>query len=213
MPQGPRLCSRLQQRHRRGQRAKAGRLVPTATREAWRGRGPCPAPALRAAPVLGGAAPAVALGFARGSLEVARVNQRWWALSPLCAAGLAPYPAWRAHGAWAGSQLSAVFRSLGGLLTLKIRYKGKSFRWHRKRGALLLRFGHSHVVCCYLQPGLRWRRFGRMKILLYGTSANELRQDARRICAWRAPNIYHGRGLRLSRQRLCRKAGKVSLYR
>jgi ribosomal protein L6P/L9E len=52
-----------------------------------------------------------------------------------------------------------------------------------------------------------------MKILLYGTSANELRQDARRICAWRAPNIYLGRGLRLSRQRLCRKAGKVSLYR
>jgi hypothetical protein len=33
------------------------------------------------------------------------------------------------------------------------------------------------------------------------------------VVAWREPNRYHSRGLRLSRQRIVRKAGKVSAYR
>ena len=47
----------------------------------------------------------------------------------------------RVLGLWGG-----VWRALGGLCRLKLRYKGKSFKWHRRRGALLLRFGHSHLV-------------------------------------------------------------------
>ena len=44
--------------------------------------------------------------------------------------------------------LSAALRGLTGLVSLKLRFKGKSFRWHRRRGALVLRFGHSHLVAC-----------------------------------------------------------------
>lgn len=33
------------------------------------------------------------------------------------------------------------------------------------------------------------------------------------VVQWREPNRYHSRGLRLSRQIITRKAGKVSAYR
>lgn len=44
---------------------------------------------------------------------------------------------------------------LGGLHVVKMRYKGKSFRWHRRRGSLLLRFGHSHLVALRAWLGVR----------------------------------------------------------
>jgi hypothetical protein len=42
--------------------------------------------------------------------------------------------------------LASVLRGLGGLCVLKLRFKGKSFKWHRRFSTLTLRFGHSHVV-------------------------------------------------------------------
>jgi len=75
-----------------------------------------------------------------------------------------------------------LLRGLGGLSRLKLRYKGKSFKWHRRGGALLLRFGHSHLVALSPLPGLRWRRFGRMKIVLYGSNWWDLVDFARTIC-------------------------------
>lgn len=63
-----------------------------------------------------------------------------------------------------------VCRGLGGLCRLKLRYKGKSFKWHHRRGALMLRFGHSHLVAVRAYPGVRWRRQGRMKILIFGSN-------------------------------------------
>ena len=106
-----------------------------------------------------------------------------------------------------------LLRGLGGLFRLKLRYKGKSFKWHRKRGALVLRFGHAHLVALRPFPGIRWRRQGRMRALLYGASRTELVTFAQMVCWWRPMNVYHGRGLRLRRQVVLRKAGKVSAYR
>ena len=48
-----------------------------------------------------------------------------------------------------------LLRGLGGVSRLKLRYKGKSFKWHRRKGALLLRFGHSHLVALSPLPGVR----------------------------------------------------------
>jgi len=50
---------------------------------------------------------------------------------------------------------STVTRGVGGLFRMKLRYKGKSFKWHRRRGALMLRFGHSHLVTISATPGVR----------------------------------------------------------
>ena len=52
-----------------------------------------------------------------------------------------------------------------------------------------------------------------MKMLLFGSNLWQLRHFAAAAIAWRPMNVYHGRGLRLSRQRVLRKAGKVSAYR
>jgi hypothetical protein len=191
------------------------RLVPALRREAWRGRvRPSMLRPLTAVPAPGAGA---VVGHASRVVQVYRHRGRWALALPqhgrpsrapaavACTRAGAPPRVW----AWS----AALFRGLGGLRTLKLRFKGKSFRWHRRRGALMLRFGHSHLVVCRFPPAIRWRRLGRMKLLLYGTCALELRRVARRACAWRLPNMYHSRGLRLARQRLYRKGGKVSAYR
>lgn len=63
-----------------------------------------------------------------------------------------------------------MLRGIGGVTRVKLRFKGKSFKWHRRNGALMLRFGHSHLVALTPYPGVRWRRFGRMKIVLFGSN-------------------------------------------
>lgn len=57
----------------------------------------------------------------------------------------------RSQSSW----LRSALRGLGCLVSLKLRFKGKSFRWHRRRGALVLRFGHSHLVACRPPLGTR----------------------------------------------------------
>jgi ribosomal protein L6P/L9E len=52
-----------------------------------------------------------------------------------------------------------------------------------------------------------------MKIIFYGSNHYELSLYLTTITSWRPMNVYHGRGLRLARQRVMRKAGKVSAYR
>jgi hypothetical protein len=52
-------------------------------------------------------------------------------------------------------EVRVALRGLGGLSCLKLRYKGKSFRWHRRKGALVLRFGYAHLVRLAALPGLR----------------------------------------------------------
>ena len=57
----------------------------------------------------------------------------------------------RSQAAW----FRFALRGLSCLVSLKLRFKGKSFRWHRRRSSLVLRFGHSHLVAC--QPPLGTR--------------------------------------------------------
>lgn len=99
------------------------------------------------------------------------------------------------------------------MVSLKLKFKGKSFRWHRRRGGLVLRFGHSHLVTCTPPKNTRWRKSGKTKLLFFNSNIALLKSFLRSVVAWREPNRYHSRGLRLSRQRIMRKAGKVSAYR
>jgi hypothetical protein len=52
-----------------------------------------------------------------------------------------------------------------------------------------------------------------MKIIFYGSNLYSLRFFLATLVSWRPMNIYHGRGLRLARQCVIRKSGKVSAYR
>ena len=96
---------------------------------------------------------------------------------------------------------------------IKIRYKGKSYKWYRRGGALILRFGYSHVVSMRIPSTVFSKKAGRMKLIFFGTSRYELRRFLATSIAWRPMNIYNGRGLRFARQLVRRKAGKVSAYR
>jgi len=98
-------------------------------------------------------------------------------------------------------------------LFIKIRYKGKSYKWYRRGGALILRFGYSHIVSMRIPSTVFSKKAGRMKLIFFGTSRYELRRFLATSIAWRPMNIYNGRGLRFARQLVRRKAGKVSAYR
>ena len=52
-----------------------------------------------------------------------------------------------------------------------------------------------------------------MRLALFGPCWADLRAYAGAVCRWRPMNVYHGRGLRVARQCVLRKAGKVSTYR
>lgn len=109
------------------------------------------------------------------------------------------------------------FNSLMGFIdkrvAFRLRYKGKSFRWHRKLKSVLLRFGHSHVVLVKPLTNIKWRKHGRMKMIFFGTNLWSLKHFLQKLIKWRVMNIYHGRGLRLAQQKVLRKSGKVSAYR
>jgi hypothetical protein len=132
------------------------------------------------------------------------------AFNVACPLGTAPA---LQHTAASVSRQSALWQPLLGWFFLKFKYKGKSFRWHRRKLSLVLKFGASHLVALPLPFFVKSRRSGKMKLLLFGSSRFQLRSFASRAIAWRPVNIYNARGLRLARQRVCRKHGKVSAFR
>ena len=50
-------------------------------------------------------------------------------------------------------------------------------------------------------------------MIFFHSNLTVLRNFLLSVVGWREPNRYHSRGLRLSRQAITRKAGKVSAYR
>jgi large subunit ribosomal protein L6 len=94
-----------------------------------------------------------------------------------------------------------------------LRLRGKSFRWGRRGGTLLLRLGYSHAVAAFAPLGTSIGRFQKTFLHVWGTSAAVLCAFAHSLVGLREPNIYHGRGIRLCKYALHRKFGKVSAYR
>lgn len=85
----------------------------------------------------------------------------------------------RSENSW----LRSALRGLRGLVTLKLRFKGKSFRWHRRRGALVLRFGHSHLVACRPPRGVRWKKGGKTKMIFFSSNITVLRNYLTEVVA------------------------------
>jgi hypothetical protein len=149
-----------------GLRAWSRRRQPRGPRAARRGCTPWRAGAAGCARVTL-PSPTVWLLTRTGALGWTAVARRWGLLWP--GASAAPSPARRfAQLRFAAATpplgvaavrlrtlLGGVWRALGGVCRLKLRYKGKSFKWHRRRGALLLRFGHSHLVAVPTVAALR----------------------------------------------------------
>ena len=96
---------------------------------------------------------------------------------------------------------------------LKLKYKGKNYRWHRKKKGIVLRFGHSHLIYSKKPISIFLKKKGRMKIIFFGTNIELMYFFLRNLIRWKPSNVYTSRGLRLSRQRLLRKSGKISAYR
>lgn len=111
------------------------------------------------------------------------------------------------------SWFSSIEKSVYNYVFLKLRYKGKNHRWHRKKKSLVLRFGHSHLISLKKPMSVFLKKKGRMKILFFGTNIVLLYFFLRNIVNWKPANVYTGRGLRISRQKILRKSGKVSIYR
>lgn len=96
---------------------------------------------------------------------------------------------------------------------VKFKYKGKNYRWHRKKKGIVLRFGHSHLIYSKKYFNVFLKKKGRMKMIFFGTNIVLIRLFLNNLIKWKPSNVYTGRGLRFSKQRLLKKAGKVSIYR
>jgi len=96
---------------------------------------------------------------------------------------------------------------------LSLRLRGKSFRWRRRGGVMVLRVGYAHAAALAVGPAVRLGFANKNFIHVWGTSEALLSSFAHTLQGLKEPNIYHGRGIRLAKQPLCRKFGKVSAYR
>lgn len=95
----------------------------------------------------------------------------------------------------------------------KLKYKGKSYKWFKKKNSVVLRFGHSHLVVMRIPDYFLSKKKKKMKLIFFGTCRWELKSFLTTLIKWKPINVYHARGLRFSRQLVFRKAGKVSAYR
>lgn len=111
------------------------------------------------------------------------------------------------------SWLQAIAHVLYFFLFLKIKYKGKSYKWFKRKSSVVLRFGYSHVAFVKIPNYFSSRKVGKMKLVFFGTALWDLREFLSSVVVWRPMNIYNGRGLRFARQLVFRKFGKVSAYR
>lgn len=110
---------------------------------------------------------------------------------------------------WLKSVVKGIFK----FIFIKFRYKGKNYRWHRRKRGLVIRFGHSHLISIKKPISVFLKKKGRMRMIFFGTNLSLIRNYLKRLIIWKPLNVYTARGLRLSRQTVLRKSGKVSAYR
>jgi hypothetical protein len=128
------------------------------------------------------------------------------------------------RGYWSELRSSGVVSALGYVWTNPTppcvfasssfsKLKGKSLKWARRGRALVLRVGLSHLRVVGEDWDTRVRKAGKVKFVVWGTVAPKVRRWLMAARSAKFPNLYHGRGVRVSRTRLTRKDGKVSAYR
>lgn len=111
---------------------------------------------------------------------------------------------------WVKRLLKSIYKFSFG----KIKYKGKNYRWNRKCGGLVLRFGHSHLVweprsSLIFQKKPKKKKF---KLLFWGTNKFLLKTYFSKIWKWYPMIFFTMRGIFLAKQFKLKKLGKLSAY-
>lgn len=96
---------------------------------------------------------------------------------------------------------------------IKLKLKGKTLRIKKfNEYTIFFKFGITHPSVDFLKFNSLFKKKGKQKFFLFNYSDKILRENAKSFCSLKPYNIYHGRGIRMVRIRLYRKAGKVSEY-
>jgi len=103
------------------------------------------------------------------------------------------------------------FKNWTNLFFQKIKFKGKGYKIRKKEKAIQFFFGRSHLTSIWFK-GVHVKRLHKYKLFVAVTNNYRLYLIHRFIDSIRKLNIYTKRGLRLSRQKVIKKAGKKSGY-
>lgn len=96
---------------------------------------------------------------------------------------------------------------------VKLKLKGKTLRIKKFNNyTIFFKFGITHPAIDFLTFNTRFKKKGKQKFFLFNYSQQNLIENAKSFCSLKPYNIYHGRGIRMVRIKLYRKAGKVSEY-
>lgn len=99
------------------------------------------------------------------------------------------------------------------LKIIKFKLKGKTLKYKRiSKNNLIFKFGLTHVINCWLLFTTYLKKKGKQKFFFFSYSIKILLLNSRLTIKWKNPNIYHWRGIRMTRMLMYRKAGKVSEY-
>lgn len=95
----------------------------------------------------------------------------------------------------------------------KLKFKGKGYYIYKcNRNTVAPQFGFSHRI--YLYNFRSYIKFiGKTCVIIFGLAKDEILPQAIALRKQRPINIFTGRGVRLARQVIYRKPGKVSTYK
>jgi hypothetical protein len=111
------------------------------------------------------------------------------------------------------SSLKKVWRQFYIVSFVKTRYSGKGYKVYLKKlNRIFLQFGLSHKA--YVNSNQSFFTFySKSKLFFLGYNKKTLYDFIYRFIRLRYLNIFTLRGLRLSRQKMFKKVGKISAYR
>jgi hypothetical protein len=95
----------------------------------------------------------------------------------------------------------------------KLKFKGKGYYIYKNyRNTITPQFGYSHRLYLYaFHTNVLF--LTKTSLVLFGLNKNNINYTVHKLLKWRPINIFTGRGIRLSKQVIYKKSGKVSTYR
>lgn len=111
------------------------------------------------------------------------------------------------------SKLNLIFHSFTKIFFKKLKFKGKGYYIYKnKRNTIALQFNYSHIKRLYFYF-THIKFLTKTSLVLFGLDPQTLSLAANRFKKTRSINIFTGKGVRLTKQIIYRKTGKVSSYR
>lgn len=111
------------------------------------------------------------------------------------------------------SVLNKVIKPLISPFFTKIQFKGKGYYLYKSyRHTITPQFGYSHRL--YLYTFFLFIKFlNKTSLIVFGLNLETISKLTKSLFKWRPINIFTGRGVRLTKQIIYRKSGKISSYR